>query len=621
MNFILQEIKLWFNESNSQSKSYEFLPNKVNVITGDATTGKTSFWSIIDYCFLSNKVNIANKIVEKVSWFGIRFTINGKEISIARKTPTIGAVSSEVYYSIGPLPQSPNSNIQIAELKALLDIEFGITESLRFPLGKEFGKTPFNLSYRYFLMFSALTEDIIGQSKTYFDTTFFGKEEYDKALKHIFNMVIGVNDMENIKSLERIKKIGDDISNILKQKNTNANAEKKFENSINYLINKLKENQLLEYSYNPNNLSEALSVIDDIIVATKKSADNSKVFAEIDELNKTRANLEAQIHAIERYRKEFEAYKRNLKKSADSLMPIEFLKSNLSDQLVDSYETQAFIDSLEESLKEIQNTLSKKVEEPIKVSGDTKQLQSELQAIKNRINQLNPIKQNFQTEANKFMVLGEVKNAKESFMEVKSRAIKPIDNEKINQLNDEKLRLEAELKNIEQVKFTMKTALNNSIQRNFDLLESMAEYKNSEMRFDDVEMTLRLKPNNQLFPLDNIGSKSNYMLMHLCFYLGLHEHMIAVGQEHVPTFLFIDQPSIPYYAGGDNNDKAKLLDAFSLINSFIDHIVTKNKNSFQVFMVEHAPESYWIDNDLKNFHTVAQFINGNGLIPNEFYIA
>lgn len=621
MNFILQEIKLWFNESNSQSKSYEFLPNKVNVITGDATTGKTSFWSIIDYCFLSNKVNIANKIVEKVSWFGIRFTINGKEISIARKTPKIGAVSSEVYYSIGPLPESPNSNIQIAELKALLDIEFGITESLRFPLGKEFGKSPFNLSYRYFLMFSALTEDIIGQSKTYFDTTFFGKEEYDKALKHIFNMVIGVNDMENIKSLERIKKIGDDISNILKQKNTNANAEKKFENSINYLINKLKENQLLEYSYNPNNLSDALSVIDDIIVSTKKSADNSKVFAEIDELNKTRANLEAQIHAIERYRKEYEAYKRNLKKSADSLMPIEFLKNNLSDQLVDSYETQAFIDSLEESLKEIQNTLSKKVEEPIKVSGDTKQLQSELQAIKNRINQLNPIKQNFQTEANKFMVLGEVKNAKESLMEVKSRAIKPIDNEKINQLNDEKLRLEAELKNIEQVKFTMKTALNKSIQRNFDLLESMAEYKNSEMRFDDVEMTLRLKPNNQLFPLDNIGSKSNYMLMHLCFYLGLHEHMIAVGQEHVPTFLFIDQPSIPYYAGGDNNDKAKLLDAFSLINSFIDHIVTKNKNSFQVFMVEHAPESYWIDNDLKNFHTVAQFINGNGLIPNEFYIA
>lgn len=619
MKFCLQEIKLWFNESKSNPKSYEFLPNKVNVITGDATTGKTSFWSIIDYCFLSNKVNIANKIVEKVSWFGIRFTINGKKISIARKTPMIGAVSSEVFYFEGSLPEFPNSNIQIAELKSLLDTEFGITESLRFPLGKEFRKSPFNISYRYFLMFSALTEDIIGQSKTFFDTTFFGKEEFDKALKHIFNMVIGVNDIENIKSLERIKKLGDDILNILKQKNSNANAEKKFENSMYILINKLKENRLLEYSYNINSLPEALAVIDDVITSSKNLADNSKVFAEIDELNKTRANLEAQISSIDRYRKEYEAYKRNLNKSADSLKPIEFLKSNLADQLVDSYETKAFIDLLEESLKEIQNTLFKKVEEPIKVSDDIKQLQSELQTVRNRINQLNPIKQNFQTEAKKFIVLGEVKNAKEYYTEAKNKTIKMIDNEKINLLNDEKRRLEAELKNTEQVKFTMKTALNKSIQRNFDKIESMAEYKNSEVQFDDVEMALRLVPYNQLFPLDNIGSKSNYMLMHLCFYLGLHEHMITVGQEHVPAFLFIDQPSIPYYSGGNNNDESKLLDAFSLINSFIDHITTIKKNSFQVFMVEHAPESYWIDNGLKNFHTVAEFINGNGLIPKEIY--
>ncbi len=109
------------------------------------------------------------------------------------------------------------------------------------------------------------------------------------------------------------------------------------------------------------------------------------------------------------------------------------------------------------------------------------------------------------------------------------------------------------------------------------------------------------------------------MLMHLCFYLGLHEHIITVGQEHVPTFLFIDQPSIPYYSGGDNNDKSKLLDAFSLINSFIDFITTNKKKSFQIFIVEHAPETYWIDNSLQNFHTVAEFINGNGLIPKEIY--
>lgn len=624
MKFFLHEVKLWFKDENSTPKSYDFIPNKINVVTGDATTGKTSFWSIIDYCLLSNKINIANKIVEKVSWFGIHLTINNKEISIVRKSPAKGAISSEVFYALGSLPDIPSQNILIPELKLLLDKEFGITDNLKFPFGKEFGKTPFNLSYRYFLLFNSLTEDIIGASKTYFDTTLYGKEEYDKALKHIFNMVIGVNDMENMKALERIGQITKDIAKIIGQKTTNANAEKKFENGIIYLINKLKENRLLEYSYDTSSLSNAVSVIDEVISTIKMTADNSKIFEEIDGLNKTKDNLKAQIAAIERYRKEYDAYKRNLNKIADSLKPIEFLKRDLTDQLIDSYETTVFIDSLQESLKSIQNALSNKVAEPLKISGDASELQTQLRAIESRISQLNPIKQNFQTEANKFITLGEVKNAREQYAEIMNRAIKPIDEEKLNQLNDEKTRLETELKtNFEQVKFAMKTALNESIQRNYDKINSMPEYKDSKTQFDDMEMTLKLYPEGLSFPIETVGSKSNYMFMHLCFYLGLHEHMITVGQEHVPQFLFIDQPSIPYYSGNDasigNDDKTKLLDAFSLINSFIDFITKDKKTSFQIFMVEHAPKEYWTENGLNNFHTVAEFINGNGLIPKNIY--
>ena len=150
MKFILHEIKLWFKDENAEPKSYLFLANKINVVTGDSTTGKTSFWNIIDYCLLSGKVTIANTIIEKVLWFGIRFTINDKEISIVRKTPINGAVSSEVYFDIGALPDKPESNITIPEVKSTLDEEYGITDALRFPFGKESGKSTFNLSYRHF---------------------------------------------------------------------------------------------------------------------------------------------------------------------------------------------------------------------------------------------------------------------------------------------------------------------------------------------------------------------------------------------------------------------------------------------------------------------------------------
>ena len=622
MKFIIHEIKLWFKGGNNISKSYELLPNKVNVVTGDATTGKTSFWSIIDYCLMANKTNIANSINEKVAWYGIRFTINENEISIARKATQKETVSSEVYFGYGVLPSFPLANIEIAQVKSILDKEFGITDELRFPYGKDLGKVPFNLSYRHFLLFNSLTENIIGTSNTYFDTPFYGKEEYDKALTHIFDLVIGVNDMVNSKAKERIKQIDDEIKKIYSREKRKNQSEKAFAKGIYALIEKLKEHKLIEYASEINPLDDAIQTIKELISDSKKTANNSTLFEEIDRLKKRRLEINMQLSAFDRYKKEYESYKRNLEKSADSLKPIEYLNKNLSDQLIESYETKTFIDSLECSLKSIQKELSKQQLKPLRTTIDVESLQKELSDIESRINKLNSIQQVYRTEGEKYIIIGEVKNAYESLL--KKEDLKPIDGVLLNQLNDEKANLEHNLKNIDEVKYRMKNLLNKCIQRNYNRLESLPAYKNSHTQFNDIDMILQLVPEGQLFPLENVGSKSNYMFMHLCFYLGLHEHMINVGQVHVPQFLFIDQPSIPYYTGSSNektgnDDKKKLLDAFSLIDSFISYIITEKKTTFQIFMVEHAPKEYWNENNLLNFHTVDEFINGDGLIPSDIY--
>ncbi|MGV8946467.1 MAG: DUF3732 domain-containing protein [Lutibacter sp.] len=620
MKFILHEIKLWFKDENSAPKSYEFLANKINVITGDATTGKTSFWSIIDYCLLSSKINVANTINDKVLWFGLRFTINGKEVSIVRKTPLKGAVSSEVYFDYGDFPVIPKTNMGISEIKSLLDIEFGITDALRFPYGKGMGKSTFNISYRHFLLFNSLTETIIGAPETYFDTIFYGKDEYDEALKHIFDLVIGVNDMENLKAIERLQEIENELKKIQSQERGNQKNSKNFETSIYRLIDKSKEYKFIEYSEILNNVDEAVVAIQEVISNTKKRAENQKLFSEINELYKKKSELQSQINAINQYQKEYNLYKNNLNKSADSLQPIEFLNEKLSDQLVNSYETKLFIESLELSLKNIKASISRKIAEPLKVTGDIKELKTKFDKINKQITQLNEIKKNYQAEGEKFIVLGEIKYAYEQIL--KSKKHKPIDNIKLNSLNVEKTHLEKVPEEIKQIKYLMKTQLDESIQRNYNQLNSLPTYKDHIARFDENEMVLKLFPQGQMFPLDNVGSKSNYMFMHLCFYLGLHEHMIKIEQEHVPQFLFIDQPSIPYYTGDDekgNDDKTKLIDAFTLLNSFIEYITVEKENSFQIFMVEHAPKDYWIDNNLTHFHTVDEFINGKGLIPTKIY--
>ncbi|CAA0221953.1 DUF3732 domain-containing protein [Tenacibaculum maritimum] len=620
MKFILHEIKLWFKDENSEPKSYKFLADKINVITGDATTGKTSFWSIIDYCLLSSKINVANTINDKVLWFGLRFTINSKAISIVRKTPVKGAVSSEVYFGYGDFPANPKPNIDISEIKSILDEEFGITDELRFPYGKGMGKSTFNISYRHFLLFNSLTETIIGAPETYFDTTFYGKDEYDEALSHIFDLVIGVNDMENLKAIERLQEIDRELKKIQNQERGNQRNYNKFETSIYQLIDKSKEYKFIEYSTTFDNVDDALISIQEIISNTRKKAENQKLFSDINKLYQRKSELQSQINAISQYQKEYRLYKNNLKKSADSLQPIEFLNKKLSDQLVDSYETKLFIESLELSLRDIKESISKKITEPLQVNGDYKSLKTDFDKVSKEINQLNEIKKNYQAEGEKFIVLGEIKYAYEQI--VKSKKHNPIDNNKLNSLNVEKSQLEKVPEEIKQIKYIMKTQLDESIQRNYNKLDSLPSYQDHYARFDENEMILKLFPQDQIFPLDNVGSKSNYMFMHLCFYLGLHEHMINLQQVHVPQFLFIDQPSIPYYTSDDdkgNDDRTKLVDAFTLLNSFVEYITVEKNNNFQIFMVEHAPKEYWVDNNLTHFHLVDEFINGKGLIPNEVY--
>nr|WP_315203582.1 DUF3732 domain-containing protein [uncultured Flavobacterium sp.] len=616
MKFMLHELKLWFKEENAQPKSYEFLPNKVNVITGDSTTGKTSFWNIIDYCLLSGKVTIPTEIIDKVLWFGIRFTVNEKEISIVRRTPSNGSVSSDVCFNLGVFPDNLGGNKEVAEIKAILDEEFGISDALRFPYGKGLGRTTFNISYRHFLLFNSLTQTIIDAPETYFDTTFYGKEEYDKALSHIFDLVIGVNDMENIKAIERLQEIEAGLKAIQNQEKGNQNKIKNFETEIFKLVEKCKTYKFIEYSESIDNVDDAILMIKETIANTKKVAENSKLFSEVDVLYKSRNAIQAQINAISQYQKEYDLYKKNLNKSADSLQPIEFLSHQLSDQLVDSYETKLFVESLESSLKNIKSNLSKKITEPLKVTGDVKELRTQIQEIDKQIAKLNEIKKNYQSEGEKFIVLGEIKYAYEQIL--KREVSKPIDTIKLNSLNEEKERLAKVPEETSQIKFLMKTELNQSIQRNFNLLDSLPTYKGSRVEFNSDKMILQLIPDGQMFPLDNVGSASNYMFMHLCAYLGLHEHVLNIEQDHIPEFLFIDQPSTPYYEG-KNDDKAKLVDAFKLLNSFVNYIRVKKNKHFQIIMVEHASTDHWIDNELSYFHTVAEFFEGKGLIPNDIY--
>lgn len=64
----------------------------------------------------------------------------------------------------------------------------------------------------------------------------------------------------------------------------------------------------------------------------------------------------------------------------------------------------------------------------------------------------------------------------------------------------------------------------------------------------------------------------------------MHNFLLDNPCKQVGNFLFIDQPSVPYYENSDedkSNDKAKLLDVFKVINAFMEERI-KTVKSFRL---------------------------------------
>ena len=627
MKFVLHEIKLWFTEN--KTRSFDFKPNKVNVITGDSTTGKTSLWNIIDYCLLSDKVNIASTINKKTLWFGIAFSINDKNISIARRAPENDTASADVYYANQlqlPVNDNIERNISIPELREILDEMFRITDDVKKIFNWKQSKNTVSLNYRHFLLFNALTENIIGSQHTYFDAAFFDMKDCEKNIPLIFDFAIGASNLENYAIKKKLKDISHEITEIKKYQKQKEQDDSDYKEFINQLFMKLIALDIIENTEYHFSTSEMLNQIQSIINRYTNIHENPIPDDELEGLLKKEKDINVQINTLNKYQNEYKIYINNLNKYADSLIPIEFLKKNLSDEILYTSETQPFIQLLESSLMDIKNNIDKSKNSPIQVEGDITTLKKNLAEISKKITDIRKVKGDYQITSDKLVSIGEIKHELKCFIQNKKKS--PfIETRKIDELIREKKKLTITFYNMDIVKLRLKQKLNDEIQHIYNQITTLSSYRGYKIIFDDKNMNIKLQSPGELFPLENVGSKSNYMFMHLCFYLGLHSHMINVEKtyntnNYVPRFLFIDQPSIPYYVGNDtkikNNDKENLMNAFLIINDFISKI-NNSGTEFQIIMVEHAPKSYWEDNELNNFHTVDEFINGKGLIPQDIF--
>jgi hypothetical protein len=318
---------------------------------------------------------------------------------------------------------------------------------------------------------------------------------------------------------------------------------------------------------------------------------------------------------------EVSRYKKSNSATYDSLLPITELL-NQTEYIVKSTVFDQLVSGLKADLSEVKKATEKKLPVEVQLRSIKNSLLEEREKFVEKQRSLPAKPESFETEKAKWIFIGETLGRLNAYF--------PKSDSAVNTTVEEDVDLQAQIDSLQVVDVQSKRdavlSLVNEIASK--LLKStktaLDNYANWHPEFVYKEKRLRLrKPLSTL--IENVGSSSNHMFMHLLHFLSLHETAITEKSPFIPSFLIIDQPSRPYYPPEKPKDEVQLESeeheyvrlAFELLNEFVGTINADHKEDFQMIVFEHVTADAF--KGLENIYVLPEFRGAERLIPESWY--
>nr|WP_319495129.1 DUF3732 domain-containing protein [uncultured Desulfobacter sp.] len=609
MNFYFEKIILWFHKGDK--RELKFQPNKVNVITGGSNTGKSAILQIIDYCLFASHSKISESIInENVSWYGIKININNKKYTICRSSLFEGKVTYDYYFSSsGSVPKIPEINSDEKTIKSLLETEFGIDRNVRIPFGGQLLKPGSKISLRYFLLFTTISEDIITNSSVYFDKQ--NEPRYREALPRIFDLAVGIDNIENVLGKEKKNRLESEIKKLERMQNKISSNKDDFLKDLEDIIKRSKEFGLIAADLSIEDATAELKRV--VLEFSSTLADTPSDL--YNRLKNQEYSSNRIIRNLKRLQNEYDDYKKTLKDVEDSLKPIKFIHTKKA-ELVKTSIYDEIIKALETDYESLKGDSLKRTPIDTNVDDLIHEHEQNLLTLKKELATLPQEATSFNNDKEKHFFMGEIKTKLALYTK------QPQSN--ISEIQSSLESLQDQLSTFTFVDISEKRGmfiklLEEVIQQYIVFAGNVLEnYQNYLPVFDYSKKILLLRKPFTDF-IENVGSSSNHMFLHLFLFLGLHETIQIKKAFYVPSYLIIDQPSRPYWGEGkikkeklDRGDESKVRKAFELLDYFVGRMVNDIQEPFQIIVFEHVPPSTWVN--LNHVHLVDEFVNGNALV-------
>ena len=652
MRFLINQIILWPRKTEFKYRSIQFVPDKINIITGASRTGKSAIIPIIDYCLGANKCTIpVDTIRNTCLWFGLLITLDDEQMLLCRREPGKQASTNEMYFVRGReiiIPESitgPNTNRDavcniLNELFSMSFVELDSTSAF-------FNQRP---SFRDFMAFLFQPQNIIANADVLFykaDTT-----EHRQKLINLFPYALGAVTPSVLAARQELDQLRRQRERVLKSITAIKDVSEIWRQEVSGWLAQSKEIGLISGIPDENtSFEEQVQVLEEIITKTEQDSDitpsNIKDYSEsLVDLRKQEQTASSELFELQKRLNEMKQlessmgdYENSLNIQVNRLEISKWLKS-----LQSSDGTCPFCHSIHSVVTDKLNVLCSAIEnlensansmsvvpaafqrEMLAVTSEIAQVSERLHGIRNRIN-LESLSLE-QTSERKY-TLSEISRFL-GRMEASIQTYKRIgeDSELQKQLENIDKRI-AELSLIvdeDDISRKQRSAIAFVNQKIGEIIKSLdSEYPNDPVSFQTKDLTLKVHSvGNRDNYLWEIGSASNWLAYHIATSLAFQWFFQSRAVVSVPNFMVFDQPSQVYFPQKarrrtendteelelDDEDKIAVKKVFSTISDFLTHV----DQQVQVIVTEHADEDIW--GDIESVHLVARWRdNGEKLVP------
>ncbi len=661
MQLTILKIILWPKNTDLRPRVVPFEPGKINVISGDNGTGKSTLTWIVDYCLGSEKCSIPVGLIRELTgWFGLHLKLANTEMIIARRNPEDQQSTTDLYWNEGlklEVPAIVQKNARVDDLKNRFN-QIAHLPSLDFSTDDVVGYAG-RPSSRDMAAFNFQPQHIVANPYTFFfkaDTT-----EHREKLRITFPLVLGSVDATTLAKQRELKDAEREYDKLRRELEARTTAARAWEAEVESYYLQAKGLGLLADAPSPGpdwgldkyllelrRVPDSVRQMDlpEVREGTNEAASGEfvRVAAEEDQLAQDTGSLKRRLDKIEQLSASLNDYGSSFTSQEDRLEGVGWLEEKLRDNhecpvcAAVHTDGNARLTELQTLAREMKTLAVSVRQAPAKLDQEQATLRQELRDKEGLLSRARQ-KRKFLEERTAafaaqrqrvrqiYLFVGRVEQALENVMS--SRNVDDLQ-DKAKALAERLARLRRELDGKSR-QDRLNAAIDKVSARIADYAKRLRlEHATENVRLNTRELTLQFRPlSGRTDFLWEVGSGQNWVGYHLAGLLALHEHFNSLPQNPVPRFLMIDQPSQVYFpeawpsmdqtpSGNKPSERSPDIEGVRRIFAALSEFMAVLKGQFQVIVTEHAGSITW--EGIENVHLVANWREGHDdfLIPAEW---